>query len=273
MLTDVEARSSSLSQFPDCERRWAARNLRGELAMYGWSVRILPNSVGAVIGSGTHAAVAYDLTHKMETGELAGQADCLEVGVEELRNRIAEEGVIYDDVSPDVNNAESQVRRLHHVYRNQVGARVKPVAVERRLRGRHKSGIVSSGQQDLVVVDPVTLKDLKTGKVRGANHAQYGNYSQLLRSHGTPVAQIFEDFTRRAPLSKPQPPVVEVRYDLEACETMADAVLNRIAERIERFRRTGGDRDVWLANPNSMLCRDTTCPAHGTPFCQYGRSR
>jgi hypothetical protein len=267
---DITVRASSLSGYPDCPRRWAARHIRGRLAMYGYTVRSLPNSVGAAIGSGTHAACGNDLQHKIDTGDLPAFSVSEALGMHELETRITEEGVMWDAVSPTLSDAQLQVRRLARTYRVQVAERIKPISVERRLKARHKTGLILSGQQDVTVADPSTLRDIKTGKTRGSNYGQYGSYTLLLKSHGRPVERAIEDFIPRVAMSKPQPDILSVVYDVETCEQHADSVLRRLDRDIRAFDETG-DPGVFVANPSSMLCSDRFCPAHGTDFCRLGR--
>jgi len=272
--TAIEAvvRASSLSQYPDCPRRWAARHLRGDVEAAGHTVRALPSSVGALVGSGTHAAVAHDLTHKMEHGDFGPWDEVEQRGIQEFDDRLGDEGVQWDQVTPTVSDGHQTVARLARTYRAQIGAILTPISVERRLTARHSTGITVSGQSDVTVIAPADLDDLKTGKNQTANQAQYGCYSMLQRSHGQPITGIVEDFARRVPLGKPQPPITRTRYDLSACERQAEVILQRLARDITEFRRTG-NREVWLANPNSVLCGEKYCPAHGTNWCPYGRSR
>lgn len=269
-LHDITVRASSISGYADCPRRWAARHLTGMLVMVGFYPRSLPSSVGAVIGSGTHSAVAFDLEHKMRTGVLAKFSDAEAAGMEELHERIEREGVMYDEISQDVNDAQLQVRRLARTYRDHVGENIRPIVVEQRMNVRHNTGMVISGQIDNLIEKPNRLRDVKTGKSRGANFGQYGGYSRILRAHKLPIAEITEDFIRRVPLAKPQPAPLSVPYDIDVCETQSEQTLQRIARDVARFKSTG-DRESFLANPASSLCSDRFCPAAGTSFCPLWR--
>ncbi len=269
-MIDITIRCSSLSGYNDCPRRWAARHLRGMVVAAGFYPRSLPSSVGAVIGSGTHSAVAFDLEHKMRTGELAAFKDAEAAGIAELEDRIEKEGVFFDEVSQDLSAAQMQVRRLARVYREDVGSKILPIVVEQRMNVRHATGMIVSGQIDNLIEAPNRLRDVKTGKNRGANAPQYGGYSRILRAHSKPIATIREDFIRRVPLHKEQPRVVEVSYDIDTCETAAEQALIRIARDVEAFQTTG-DREVFMANPSSSLCSDRYCQAWGTSFCPLGR--
>lgn len=238
----------------------------------GYTLRTIPNSIGAAVGSGTHAVMAFDLEHVMNTGDLPNWGEAEDRGVEELKSRIEDEGVYWDDVTPNLSSAQKQVARLGKTYRYEVADAVVPVAVEKRRKLRHND-LILSGQTDLVVTAPDALRDLKTGKARAGNYAQYGCYSLLLRTHGLPIAVIIEDYLQRVPLDHEQPPVQQNRYDVQDCEILALHVLARIREDIDRFRQSGGEANIVLANPNSYLCGEKFCPAHGTNFCAYGKAK
>lgn len=268
----LTVRASSLSSWFDCPRRWAARQMGPLLKDLGYDVRSLPSSIGAVVGSGTHAAVAHDLEHKMEHGRLADWSEVEGRGETELLERMQQEGVAWDEVTPSLSDAQMTVRRLARQYRRDVGETVKPVAVERRIKAKHHTGIILSGQQDVVVSDPSTLRDLKTGKNRSANWSQYGSYTLLLRSHAMAVLKIIEDYLQRVALSKDQPPVRHVIYDLAACEAQTERTLKSIATTMAEFDRRQ-DLDVFTPNPSSYLCSDKFCPLHGTDSCVYGRTK
>lgn len=269
---DLKIRASSLSSYPDCPRRWAARHLRRVLIPYGYRPRDLPNSIGAAIGSGTHAACGHDLEHRIDHDDLPPWSETEARGIAELETRIRDEGVMWDEISDDLDAAQKQVIRLAKTYREQVASTVRPTTVERRLEARHPSGVILSGQSDMTITKPDTLRDIKTGKFRGANFAQYGSYSRLLRSHGRAVEQIIEDFIRRVPLRNAQPPVIHVSYDVAQCEQQTETVLGRIRADVDSFEESG-DINAFLPNPSSMLCTDKHCPAHSSDICPYGRKR
>ena len=231
-------------------------------------LRRRPRNIGAATGTATHKAVAVSLTHKITTGVLGNQTEADQAGLESLKKEI-EHGVMWDAASPDLNTAEKQVVRQHHSYRNTVGKRIQPAAVEQRLEATHDAtGFVLSGQQDVVITtDEAELRDLKTGTVCRANGPQYGGYAMLLRAHGTPLLSIIEDYVKRARIKDPQPDPVEIKYDLERSMTVAASILRRIKQDLDTFMATANPL-AFLANPNSMLCSAKWCPAHGTEFCK-----
>lgn len=246
--------------------------MRGAIEAAGYKLRDLPSSVGAAIGSGTHTAVAHDLTHKMEHGAFGSVDEAVDLGINEMELRIAEEGVMWDEVSPNLSDAQKQVRRLARTYREQIGERITPAAVERRLNAAITPALTLSGQQDVVVAEPSTLRDLKTGKMASSNWGQYGAYSMLLRAHGVYVDRIVEDFVKRSPLRSPQDAVREIEYDIVACEQQTERVIGAIQDDLARWDETG-EREAFLPNPSSSLCTDRFCPAWGTSFCPMGKKR
>lgn len=269
---EIVARASSLPQYADCPRRWAARHLRREIAPLGFALREIPTHIGAATGSATHVAGAFILEVKMRTGELGNQAEAEQRALERLALDI-EPGAAWDDTTADLNAAQRQVVRQAKTYRLHVAAKVEPVAVERRLQARHPAtGIVVSGQQDVVVAKPDTLRDLKTGTRRAAHYAQYGTYSRLLRSHGRPIQRIVEDYVKRVRKDAEQPLPLEIQYDVSTCEAATEGTLRRIARDVDEFRRTGSP-EAFLGNPSSMLCSARFCPAHSTKWCALGRER
>lgn len=261
-------RASSLSQYADCPRRWAGRHLAPELAMASVTVRRLDSSAGAVVGSGVHEGNAYLLTERMTTGELGNQSEAEDRSVEELRRRISEEGVIWDQTSPTLDVAKEQVVRMVRAYRRDVLQNLTPISVEERLESKiDKEGqFILSGQSD--VLEGEILGDHKTGAARRPNAPQYGSYTLLRRAKGQPVNGIREFYGKRVSVKKPQPAVETHEYDPEAAERAAWMVLRRLVADIRAFREAG-NIDVFIPNPSSALCSDRYCPLHGTNGCPF----
>lgn len=259
---DVVIRASSLTGYPDCMRRTAARLFAPEIRAMGYRLRSLPNGIGAATGTACHAAAAFTLRAKLETGGLGRPADASAMAIAALDEEVAG-GVQYDDCSPNLNTAQQQVLRQTAVYRTQVASKIVPLMVETRLEAKIGSATVT-GQVDAYVADG--LRDLKTGRHRRINGFQYGLYSLLHEAHRHPVQSIVEDFVPRAPLRKPQPPAEQHAYDVAESERAAMAIVRRMTADLRSFRLTA---DPWsfIANPLSMLCSDKYCPAWGTDFC------
>lgn len=270
-MAETVVRASSLSMYPDCPRRWAAKQIPREVEAAGFRLRGLPTSIGAAVGTGMHTVIGFELSAKLATGSLPNATEAEQRGLEDLGKQI-EDGAIWDDVTPTVNEAQIQVVRQARTYRANIGRRLEPIAVERRLEASHPSGLVISGRTDLVVAMPATLIDQKSGKRRAANFAQYGTYTRLLRSHGKPVAAAEEHYILRVPVRRDQPPPQIIPYDIAACEAATEAAVSDIAARLADWRSTGNP-GAWLANPSSVLCMEKFCPAHGTKWCAYGRKQ
>lgn len=254
-------RASSLPGYADCARRWAARAMPRQLADAGFTVRELPPGIGAATGTATHAGAAMYIRE----GDAPGIDDH---SIETLHTAIVD-GVTYDATSPNLGDAEKQVLRQVAAYRQHASARflldTAGCYVEGSLKTSTGSGVEITGHPDLFYSD--TLRDTKTGRVSRANGAQYGGYSLLLRAAGKRCARIIEDYIKRAPMRHPQPPAVMIEYDVAVAERSARAIIKRIISDVEAFD-ADGEPDVFLANPQSMMCGDKYCPAHGTRFCR-----
>lgn len=274
-MTPTIIRASSLSGHPDCPRRSAAKIFRSDIRAAGFDLHSLPSSVGAPVGSGVHGGVFVTLAEKAETGIMSPEDVATDAALDVLRQRIADEGAMFDKETPTLNDAEQQVVRMVKVYRAQVAPNIHPVTVEQRLEAAVSPGIVLSGQSDLVAWEPNAVDDLKTGKMKSRHAAQLGAYALLNRSHGIPIATARTTFIQRVALAKPQPPAEVEEYDVGACETAAVAILRQIAAEICLFRDGDptanvlpGDPWAFPANPSSKLCSSKWCPAWGTDFCR-----
>lgn len=274
MMDDLtKVRASSLSGYPDCPRRSAARLFRSEIEAAGFQLRETPRGIGATVGTAVHAGAALTLKERLAHGSLASLSAMTDCAVESYREQAAE-GVLFDRQTADGNVAEKQVVRLAATYQQQVAPAIEPVMVEERLEAETPFGLVLTGHGDVLAREDGRLRDLKTGKRRGNHRAQLGAYSMLMRSHGLNVETCSEDFLQRVPLTKPQPDAVRIDHDLPGAETAALNVLRHIADDLRIFREGDPDRgvlpgDPWAfaANPSSMLCSAKFCTAFGSSFC------
>lgn len=264
-------RASSLPEYPDCSRRWAARHLWADVRAAGYELRSTRKHVRAMTGTATHVGMAHMLETKMATGDLGNLAETEQRSLDSLKSD-TEQGATWDQLTDSMNTAQAQVLKQVRSYRVHVAAKLEPIAVERRLNATHAAtGIRVSGQTDVIVVKPDTLRDLKTGREPGANFSQYGMYSRLGRSHGHAIGSIVEDFVRTVRPDKEQPAPIAIPYDIEACERATESILGRIAQDVARFRQDYNP-EAFLANPKSTLCTPQFCPAHGTAWCRVGRA-
>lgn len=278
MTAELLVRPSSLTTFADCERRWAARNLRDELAAAGYTItRSLQLGAGAAVGSGVHAAAAYTLGQKMQTGgaSMGTDADAEEVGIVELRERVEKEGFDADKATPDLNTAEKQIRRMSKVWRRSDASSGMPIQIEERLEAEIAPGIAVSGQADaLMTGEPdAEIRDTKTG-TRRANGVQYGTYALIWTAHGYRPQALIEDHVARVPLTKEQPEPESYRIDLQTAAQEAWETIEAVSRAVNEFRRRAADANArpphmaFRANPASPLCSARWCPAFGTDFCK-----
>ncbi len=264
MTLDLTVRCSSLTEVPDCERRFAARHLRDLVLAAGFSLREVPGQIGAKVGTGTHSGVAHMLVHKIRTGDLGKRQDAEDAGIESLRTELAE-GAVWDEATPDMSTAERQVQRMVAVYHVVVSPMIKPVAVELKLEARVTPTLRLKGTLDLAEDD--TIHDTKTGVYQRPNHPQYGGYSLLRRAHKHTVTRVVEDYVPRGRIDRPQKPPVSTEYPVATSEQFARAVLNRIDTAVQGFTKDGSPWN-FIPNAASMLCSDRFCPAWGTTFCR-----
>lgn len=274
MITTI--RASSLPSYSDCARRWAASTLWRDLKALGYEVKErMPKSVGTSIGTGTHGGVAYLLSEKMTTGELGGQRAAEECAIAELESSMKEEGVLWDETTPNLSDAQRQTARMVRVYRETVAKEITPVSVERRLEANLGDGYVLSGQADVTAMERGRLRDTKTGRLHRTHYAQLGSYSLLGRTRHPeqPIKEVCTDFIPRVALKKEQPLPITEFYDQGVAENAAMAAINHIKYDIAEFRKRIADDSAppehsFLANPGSMLCSARWCPAHGTEWCK-----
>ncbi|MFN3077686.1 MAG: RecB family exonuclease [Alphaproteobacteria bacterium] len=270
----VMIRASSLAGYSDCPRRAAGRIFPDAVNGAGYTLRPLPASIAAAVGTAVHKAAERILREKAASGVTPSEAEAAETAVSTLHERAAL-GLLYDRDTPTLGDAERQVQRMAAVYHRDVAPEVTPVLVEERLESEIAPGVILSGQMDVIAGAPNRVRDLKTGKSPAAARAQLGAYALLARAHGLEITGVMIDFIRRVPCRLPQPGVLSFTYDPAECENAAIAVARNIASDLRSFRlgdpKAGllpGDPWAFPANPNSKLCGDKWCGAFGTVFCR-----
>ena len=270
-------RPSSLVGFGDCPRRFAARHLSELVTETGYDLRRgLPTHIGAAVGTAVHAAAAYTLEQRRDTGDM-GSASEAEARAEAALVERTEQGAMWDEVTPSISTAKVQAAKMARSYRRHIAPHVVPVLIEERLVADVGDGWQLSGQADLLAGDPDRdLHDLKTGRLRN-NSVQYGAYGIVLTAHGLVPQRLLEDFIPRVRVSAEQPPPetheIPLRYAVAEAWDVIDAAKAAVAE----FQRRAADpsgRDpagAFRANPTSSLCGEKWCPAFGTDFCRITR--
>lgn len=263
----IKIRVSTLPSYSDCPRRAAARSWRSIIESSGFSLRSLPNSIGAAIGTGIHDGAAYIMECKRDETEYT-VSNAEELSIVSLRKNISD-GIVWDKTTGNTNTAEKQIIRIIGLFAVSHAPNIKPQLVEESRSAAIADGFELSGHPD-VETATADIRDWKQGTVKRPYHSQLGGYSLLRRSQGgTRPSALAKDFFKRVPLDKPQPPVETTLYDVDSAERAAWAIVGHIMRDIKNFIKSG---DPWCfaCNPMSMLCSDKFCCAWGTSFCELG---
>jgi len=262
-----------LPAYADCPRRAAARQFRKMIERAGFALRQTLPSIGASVGTATHAVIDDFFKAKLAGSEF-DEAKAVDAAMAGLQEEVAP-GCVWDDSTPSVEVARQQVRRMAAAYIHGGGTqKIVPLAVELQLEADISDGWQLTGRVDLVAAHPdggAWLRDYKTGGVVRPHFSQLGGYSLLYRSNppdGLPneVSAATIDFIHRTPKTRSQKEPASTEYHVGLCESEAWDVVHRIKQEVSEFQRTGKP-NVFPSNFNSMLCTPVYCPAHGTTWC------
>jgi hypothetical protein len=277
MVAPVLIRASSLNDYPECQRRSAARMFWPEIVAAGFTLVRTVRSIGAHIGTGVHAGAAAMLREMVARGRLSTPDESVGIAITALRQRAQDEGAMFDRQTPNLNSAESFVKSMTLAYQYDIAPNVKPVAIEERLEARYNDRLTVSGQSDLVAREPGAVRDTKTGKRPGYYMPQIGCYALLNRAHrALAIEKLFIDFVprRKAPQAR------SIEYDVATAEQVASGILAEIDRDLLTFRHGdvarglgAGDQRAFMANPNSHLCGAKWCPAFHSDFCPESRTK
>lgn len=227
----IVVRSSSLPSYADCARRTGAKLLCEELAAQGYTFRETSQGIGSALGTSTHEAAAYSLSHKIKNGDLGNASEAMDMAFETFHTIQNMEGIVFDSTTPTYDRAELQLKTLVSVYRSHVAPNIQPVEVEIRLEADIGDGYVLSGKFD--VRELLTIRDLKTGAASRAHISQYGAYGMLCQAHGRTVENIVEDYLPR----KREPEPETYPYDVDVAMNAARAVLKGLKRDVAEFLR------------------------------------
>lgn len=272
----VQIRASALPGFNDCARRTVARVFSREVTAAGHELRRTRPSIGAAVGTTTHAAA-----HVLQAARVANPAlvhdelislvpASLTLALEGFHTEIAE-GVTWDDSTPNTLAAQQQIDRMVRAYLPALRTMAPPRAVELSLEAAVGDGWRLTGTLDVLTVDG-HLDDLKTGYESRPYHAQLGGYSLLARANDLEVRTLGISFIERTRLRHTQRPLERQAYDLGVAERTAWQTIERVKREVGAFLETGAP-DAISANPMSLMCRPNYCPAFGTSFCRLASER
>lgn len=272
MTTETVIRVSSLPSYADCARRDAARSRRQEIEAAGYALRETGKSIGAVIGTATHAALEAAFRAKL-AGDTIAPSEFADRAEAEIREGAAS-GIIWDDTSKNSGDATRQAVKQSRIIWDTYRDRLEPVAIEERVQADLGDGFILRGHIDVrgyFVGDPRLvgggIADFKTGTVMRANAIQYGGYGLVARANRLEVNWAAEIYAKRVAPTKPQPEPLLAPYDVAEAERGAWEVAHKMKADLEAFRASGNPW-AFLPNPNSMNCSDKYCPAWGTGFCK-----
>lgn len=263
-MTDFEVRASSVSNYPDCPRRWFARSQPELVTGAGYSLKSVGRHIGAATGQATHQGALSGLRRRIKK-EAVDIEELEAVALVTLDAELQSGPVVWDDTSPNADVAEKQVLRQVRTCASQIVAVEQPEYIEPEWRARHaKTSLLVTGHPDMVSYRK--LGDIKTGQ-ESNNAAQYGAYGMLssCAEEVVQIEEIEELYLPRVKMTAPPADVERIAYDLDGCMQLADRTLRNIARDLEAFEKDGAQ--AVTANTRSVLCSDKFCPCWGTSFC------
>jgi hypothetical protein len=277
----IVIRASSLNYYADCPRRSATRIFWHDVKDAGYQLRQTAAGVAALMGTSLHAAGAWALGIKARGEDLPPEKMVGEFAVNDFGTALGNSSdVQWDDVTPRRDTAQRQMERQARSYITTIAPAIQPLMIETRLEATIAEDVVLSGMPDTICQERERVRDLKTGRRRSNCRPQLGAYSLLARSNGIVINELAEDTVPRTPLTKPQPDAQVFMHNIADAETAAARIIGMIQHDVQTFRHGDDERkipagDAWAfaANPNSMLCSDRFCPAHGTSFCKEWMSK
>jgi hypothetical protein len=261
-----------LPAYNDCARRAAARQYRRLISEAGFELRETDRSIGAMMGIAVHR-VAESYYRARLADEDFSLSKAIEAAIEALKMESVG-GLLWDDTTPTIDAAATQLTRIATAYINGIGRAIDPIAVECRVVADLGEGWELSGTIDVVsrVEGGCRVHDIKTGVLARSYHAQLGAYALLVRSAELPglptnITELVIDFVERTPRRRPQAAPESERLPVYLCEQIAWTSILRIRRDVQSFIASGNP-DAFPENPMSLLCSAKFCPAFNTEFCK-----
>jgi hypothetical protein len=261
----LNIRSSMLTSYCDCPRRAAAKQWRKMLEDMGYTIKRLPFSIGAAIGTSVHVSSKLILDNKKNTGVINNVSESIDLGISELDNQISE-GIQYDSTTQTKNEAQQQIQTIIWTFGDHVAPTINPRETEIYRKAQIEPEITFDGSCDIETSEDAII-DTKSGARLRPCQAQLGGYSILKKStSGTSASAVSQNYIPRTAVKKTFPGPINQIYDVGLCERAAFAMIHCIARDVKTFIKT---QNPWSfpANPTSMLCSEKWCPAYKTNFC------
>lgn len=264
-----EIRASMLDGANDCESRAVARQWPRMIADACGALRETPRHIGLAMGTAFHEIMDRALKLRMESQEpIAFKRSILEPGIESLERQSKETEIKGDAITPDLFAGRNQLYQMVERYVPYINGLPLPIAVERQFSMPLRPGYILTGKVDWIDANHF-VRDHKSGREARPCPAQTAQYSRLAEHDGgIPVEGLAQDYVART--NKVQPAPVPFVYDLYESQRLHYQVVNDLADRVDRFERTG-DPYIFRKNPQSNFCGRKWCPAWKTGMCGVGR--
>lgn len=262
-----KVQASSLPTHQDCPRRWAARAVKE----VGESFELAPRGIGALIGERCHAGAARMLLAKQLQGEWNFNS-AYEEQVEELKKNLKNE-IIWDSTTKNSGVAIKQLEKMLFEFNRSIMPGARPQFIEMKERARWSEYIWLVGQSDYIEIKGVkwAIEDQKFSSTLSSYHSQFGCYKTIHEAQDIvgadeEVDTLILNWIPRVGEKTPQPPVLRLAYNVDACINASERQLEIIEPSVKKYFATG---DPWCfnANANSKYCGRSTCEAWGTKWC------
>lgn len=258
--------SSSISGWPDCQRRTILRPLKKELESLGYEFNSTGYGIPAVVGTSVHKSMEVALSERLP------EPDCTDASVQELNRIVREEQPEWDDISPCLTHAEKQVIRMSKVWYYRILPEIEDseVQTEQRYEGNLR-GHKLSGKPDIITEH--TIRDLKTGRSVASSIYQLGAYALLVdKTDAKETSVLFIDQLKRTALNRDQEAPTHLKIDPNIAKEESKMILLEMCCKADEFLKVEYPT-IFTANPSSNLCKRKYCPAYGTDWCSITKGK
>ena len=271
MTGTLSIHASNLDRFNDCPRAAIADRYEGLLKQAGYEVRDQSRYVTPLVGNGVHAGADFLNQNYIRTG-LLPTVDMIRAAAEHGFDKflqILAKDLEHSDVKYPVSKFQTNdIIREHianyvQIYAEQILPTRKLEVTEQFFKVPLKDGF--NYMSTLDSYGHGTLYDLKTGDVITPAHAQVGTYIYLLRSAGYTVHSAQLDYIHHPKPNDP-PKHTVIKYDADACATLAQFTTARLIGTLEEFLETGNIHVIPI-NPRSASCNQIFCKLYNTTSC------
>lgn len=277
---------SLLSTIEDCEMRAFARRFRSSLVadfpfLERGEDKEYPDSVAQRIGKAIHKAVEHGLKHKLNTGEILGEAALLTVAIECFLcgdNELPTEPE-YDDGKSAFwchRNKHAAITFIVKAIPETVAIveKIQPALIEDEIEIELEClpGWKIKVHPDVVDIDGFVhdVKTLKylTDKVH--HQAQLGLYAVALSEKGHGINGACVDAIEKGTKGGEQKPAATFHYNVQACADHAIDLITNFARKVDHYfatKQSERTTRIFKRNTQSTLCSKRWCPVFGTEAC------